>query len=119
METFKHRIISQTKNGKVFKCRNHGKFLIEYKNLSYTFDEEEYNFFKNYFLTLDPEKWERINAESFYKRKIHVPIGHRNFTTVFHKQEILELKRLLGHSSGTHNFEFLGVRNLEMDLSMN
>jgi hypothetical protein len=94
MKQCKLEVLSRSINGKIFKCHTCNKIHIEYKNLNFTFSENEYHFFKDYFLKLEPEKWERINQNTFYKKKIMVPIGHRNFTAMFNTEEIYEIKNM-------------------------
>jgi hypothetical protein len=87
-------------NGKIFKCSRCSKIHIEYKNLHFTFSEVEFVFFKDFFLKLEPEKWEFINRNSFYIRKIMVPMGHKNFSALFHATEINELKEMFKNLKG-------------------
>jgi hypothetical protein len=88
-------IINQTDNGKVFRCPSCNKIHIEYKNLEFLFDHTEYKFFCDYFKNLNGEYWENLNAESIYKRKIIIPIGHKNIRILLFSCELDELKCLL------------------------
>ncbi len=120
MKQCKLEVLSSSVNGKIFKCHTCNKIHIEYKNLNFAFSENEYFFFKDYFLKLKPEKWERINQNTIYKRKIMVPIGHRNFTIMFHSNEIYEIKELFGNHKTKSNYsEMIALNSIEADLSLN
>ena len=85
---------NETKNGKVFKCSHCNAIHIEYKNLNFNFSKKQYKNFVNYILELDGEEWEYRNRNSNYRRKIIIPIGHKNFNVLINKEELLELKQL-------------------------
>jgi hypothetical protein len=120
MRTKNIDIIRQSPNGKVFKCPSCDKLHIEYKNLSFAFSDNEFNDFRDYFLRLQPEKWEYLNKDSCMGRKIMIPIGHRNVTSIFHVHEIYELKSLLGGVKKRHHpFEFIKLAHVEAPLSLN
>lgn len=94
----KKKILRQTENGKVIKSYTCNQYHIEFNNLHFTFSKDEFTHFRNYFLELDIQYWEALNAESIYKRKIMVPVGHKNVTTMFQASEVLELRRLFSAS---------------------
>ena len=101
------RVINQTPSGKIFKCFKCDKIHIEFKNLYFTFSDEEYESFKEYFLNFNGEYWHNIRKNSACRRKIVIPVGHKNLTTLFHLEEIRELKSLFLNSN---------LRNKEPDL---
>jgi hypothetical protein len=120
MEGCKFNMLSQTPNGMIFKCQTCDRLHIEYKNLNFNFTKKEFDFFRKYFLSLDAEYWENVNRQSFYKRKIMVPIGHKNFTALFSSEEISEIKILFGrstHQQGEN--DFLNFDAIEGNLSLN
>ena len=120
MEQIKHKILSQTANGKVFKCSTCDKIHFEYKNLNFTFSKEKFVLFIKFFLEIDPEEWECLNQNSFYNRKIMVPIGNESFYAMFHAAEIYELKKLLRGTKGNSNtFEMLNLGRIETHLCEN
>ena len=90
----KHKILKQTQNGKIFLCADCDKYHIEYKNLSFSLNDDDFRYFKKYFLSLQPEIWEESNKDTIYKRKVIVPIGHSKVTALFHAKEIYEIKQL-------------------------
>lgn len=87
-------LISQTENGRVFRCPTCKLIHFEYKNLNFNFTTKEYTFFANYFLEIDGDYWEIKNANSFFKRKIFIPAGNEHFNILLNKKELLELKEL-------------------------
>lgn len=93
-----HQIISQTKNGRVFKCPSCNLIHFEYKNLNFNFEIGEFKRFAKYFLRLNGLYWEARNANCQFKRKILIPIGHENFQVLLNNEELEELKRLFAFS---------------------
>lgn len=87
--------INKTTHGKVFKCYTCKKIHIEYKNLNFNFEEEEYEEFATYIQDLDGEKWEEMNKNQIYTRKIIISIRHKTFNIMLHNYELEELKELL------------------------
>lgn len=90
----KKKILSKTPNGKIIKCSSCDKYHVEFSNLLFTFNKEEFLHFKDYFLNFDASYWEGMNTNLIYSRKITIPVGHKNITTLFNKLEIEELKQL-------------------------
>lgn len=89
------KVISKTENGHIFICAKCDMFHIEYKNLNFNFkNRKDYQSFANYFIKLKGEHWEGLNKEAHFKRKIIVPIGHKNFNVLLNNEELLELKQL-------------------------
>lgn len=114
------RLLNQTPNGKIFKCLFCNKVHIEYKNLNFVFEREEFEPFRKYFLNLDPEHWESVNRNSIYNRKIMVPIGHKNFTVMFNTKEIYELKSMLYNMfKGKKELAFIASSEIELLLNSN
>ncbi len=114
------QILSQTTNGKIFRCLTCKQIHIEYKNLNFTFSKDDFVLFREYFLELNPEVWAHKNRNTVYTRKIMVPIGHRNFTAMFHTSEIYELKELFKKMKrDTNRLELIGLDNIESHSSLN
>lgn len=120
MCAYKIELLNQTLNGRIFRCSICNKIHIEYKNLNFNFSNEEYEYFKDYFFKLEPEKWEIKNRNTCFCRKVMVPIGHRNFNVMFHTSEIYELKNLLNYSKyGNETLRLIKLCNIELKLSLN
>jgi len=99
-----------TENGKVFTCLKCNKIHIEFNNLNFSFSEIEYKSFKEYVLKLNGEKWEAINNDSVFERKIHISILNNSFSIVLHNYELEEFKNLLNGDSDTEQ-EFYFIKN--------
>jgi hypothetical protein len=120
MKECKLQVLSQTVNGKIFRCQTCDKIHIEYKNLNFTFSDDEFTFFRDYFLKLDPEKWVKVNRNTIYCRKIMVPIGHNNFMAMFHAPEVYELKALFRNiKKKAGPFNLIKLEHFEAQLSLN
>jgi len=89
------RVISQTTNGRVFICPNCEKIHIEFNNFLFSFNNDEFGYFKSCFERIDACYYEKMNTNIAYKRKIIVPIGHRNVSMMLNKKELKELQVLL------------------------
>lgn len=90
-----NEILSITENGKVFLCPRCKLIHFEFKNLSFNFTETEFDYFRDYFEKINGEFWEVINANTFFKRKIFIPIGVENFKIILNKTEVSEINKLL------------------------
>lgn len=91
-------IIRQSPSGRVFRCSSCTKIHIEFKNINLNFSASEYDHFRTYINELDTEYWSRANASSPYRRKIILPVGHRNVNLLFDLVEIEDLRYLLNGS---------------------
>ena len=94
------KIINETKNGRVFTCPDCDKLHIEFNNLVFNFNEREYTHFSNYIKSLNGQFWEYLNLNTYYKRKIFIPLGHKNFTLLFNNSELTEIQELVGRKNG-------------------
>ena len=120
MEQCKSTILKQTSHGKLVLCKGCNKYHIEFKNLKFSFNTTEFKDFVNYFNDLDGTYWTDINQTTVYFRKINVPIGHKNVTTLFTAEEITELLDLCTikkHISQYSNF--LTTERIEPAISWN
>ncbi len=114
------QILSKTLNGKIFICKTCDKIHIEFNNLNFVFAPEEFKFFRNYFKNLNEHHWKKVNEKSQYDRKIMIPIGHRNFTMLFHVEEIQEMRQLLGnYDKKTSSQQLLQFKSLSTVFELN
>ncbi len=114
------QILSKTINGKIFMCKACDKIHIEFNNLNFVFTPEEFRFFRNYFKNLNEYHWENLNEKSQYDRKIMIPIGHTNFTMLFHAEEIQEMRRLLhNYNKKSKSQKLIQFKNLSAALELN
>ncbi|MCK5134629.1 MAG: hypothetical protein KAR19_02480 [Bacteroidales bacterium] len=100
MEKCKIRIISQSPSGQVFQCLSCKKMHVEFNNLYFSFSDEQFHDFKQYFLEFDIEYWENQCINPVCRRSIMIPLGQDFFHALFHPGEIRELKRLLSGTEG-------------------
>ncbi|MBS2100447.1 DUF6686 family protein [Carboxylicivirga linearis] len=113
-------IISQTSNGKVFICNKCDKIHIEFYHFLFSFDEEAYAFFKDNIAQVDGAYYENVNAGLNYRRKIVVPLGHRNVSMLLNQKELNELKLLLSTRCYLSAINcFLSVKEIGMPIAAN
>lgn len=102
--TCSKKTLSTTAHGKVIKCLSCKSYHIEFNNLLFTFSKDEFLHFRTYFLALDANYWEAKNTNSVYRRKIMIPVGHKNITALFNLAEIEELKLLFNPKKDTNHY---------------
>jgi len=120
MEKCNTKMIARSVNGSVFKCHSCNKIHIEFKNLHFSFNEDEFDIFRQYFLSLEPEKWEYINKNSIYQRKILVPIGHKNLKLMFNANEVYELQDIFQKTQNSKShFELIKTDFIASEMSLN
>jgi hypothetical protein len=112
-------ILNKCTNGKVFKCGSCNKIHIEYKNIALNFSNEEYNQFARYFRNLDGQYWEQVNYNSEYKRKIIVPIGHKNLNILLNNNELIELKQLLYNNKNINTYPIIRSSEINKSFMLN
>ena len=95
MEESNFKILSKCKNGKIFRCASCDKIHVEYKNFYFSFEDEEYNFFKKFFMNLDYKSEQEFTKNELCQRRLKVSVGHPNLIALFNSTEIDELKTLL------------------------
>lgn len=94
-----NQILSETENGQVFLCSKCRLIHFEYKNICFNFTNRQLEYFVDYFLEIKSEFWEVVNANSFFKRKIFIPIGIESFRIILNHIEVIEIKCLLKHAT--------------------
>ena len=89
------KILSESKNGKVFLCEKCSAIHIEFLNFGFNFNKKQYDHFKKYINNIDADYWEERNNKSLYIRKIVIPFEKNNISLLLNKAELDELKKLL------------------------
>ncbi len=107
-----------TQHGKLMLCENCRAFHLEFNNLLFTIKANHFKQFKNYFLNLDGDYWEKKNYKSVYRRKIMVPVNHDKLTFMLNFNELEELKELLSDKT-QKVFEITTNNNFNNKLSLN
>ena len=114
------KVSNKTENGKVFKCSKCDAIHIEFNNLNFNFSEKQYKHFANYILKLDGNEWEYKNRNSHYRRKIIIPIGHKNVNILLNNAELQELKQLFSfEKQGSIISEDLKIMNINFTNFLN
>ena len=114
------KILSKSKNGKVFLCEKCDAIHIEFLNFGFNFNKKQYNHFKEYLNTIDADYWEERNKESLYRRKIVIPLGKNNFSLLLNKLELNEFKNLLCTIQNKRDkFKYLVYKELKHYASIN
>ena len=115
-----NNIISKTQNGQVFRCNKCNLIHIEYKNLNLNFTEKQYDEFVKYINGLDGKKWEAINQNSQFKRKIIIPTGNHSFRVLFTNQELKEFKQLISTKlEYSNHYKRYQLMNLNINIILN
>lgn len=114
-----NKVSNKTENGKVFKCSNCEAIHIEYKNLNFNFSEEQYKHFADCILELDGIEWEHKNRNSHYRRKIIIPIGHKNVNVLLNNVELQELKQLFSYKKKIIVSENIKIMNINFTNFLN
>ncbi|PID92424.1 MAG: hypothetical protein CSA96_03200 [Bacteroidetes bacterium] len=95
MEQCKITILAKSRSGKIFRCLTCNRIHIEFNNLYFTFTNEQFNSFRDYFLELDIAELERQCLKTPCMRKIMIPFQSFGFHALFHASEIRELQMML------------------------
>lgn len=120
MTSSNFKVLSSSSQGKVYLCGSCDKIHIEFKNLSFSFNRKEYNQFINYFLKLEPNRWEYLNQDTIYTRKIQVPIAHKNLTLMFCANEIYQLQELFKNVTKSKvSIELISRKRFSAQLALN
>ncbi|TAJ11707.1 hypothetical protein DMA11_15765 [Marinilabiliaceae bacterium JC017] len=114
------KIINRTSNGNIFICSHCERIHIEYKNLNFNFSRQEFDYFARYFMNLDGDYWERVNAGAIYRRKILIPVGHKNLCLLMNKQELSEFRQLLRGRKKEPSYDMaISARDIGLSMHVN
>lgn len=84
-----------TKYGQIIRKIPENEFIIEFGNLSWKLTLYQFRMMKNFIKRLDGQFYEELNKDSFYRRKIRIPIKTTNLSILLNQDELLDLKTLL------------------------
>jgi len=71
-------------------------------------------------VALDGNEWEYKNRNSYYRRKIIIPIGHKNINILLNNEELQELKQLLSTKKQEYIIkESINIMNLDITIFLN
>jgi hypothetical protein len=102
MKQCKIKTLARSRSGKVFRCLSCRRIHVEFNNFYFTFTDEQFSKFRDYFLELDVAYLEGESIQSPCNRKIMIPFESCGFHALFHPEEIRELQFLL---SGKQNIK--------------
>lgn len=91
----KLKTIGKVKSGELSLCETCKSYQLQFNNLFFELNAEEFDAFKDYVFNLELDYWEQKYACSKMQRKIPIPSLQKNLLLIFNKQEIKELKTLL------------------------
>lgn len=112
--------INQTINGRIYRCAECNKIHVDYNNLSFAFQLQQYQNFRNYIQQLDAAYWARKNEETNGQRRVMIPINHDNLILNFTPEEIAELKELLiARVDLPNRFRLIRPRSFDFRISDN
>lgn len=89
------KTISKVKSGELSICYQCHTYHLEFNNIYFEFNLEEFEQFKMYILDIEIDYWEHRYASAKVKRKIPIPSLQQNLVLMFERQEIRELQILL------------------------
>ncbi len=112
------KIINQSPNGRVFICSQCDKVHIEFNNFLFSFNQDEYRYFTSCITRIDGCYYERVNSGRQSKRKIIVPIGHRNASMMLNREELKELQKLLS-GRPLSGFQMITSKQIGVKLTSN
>ncbi len=98
------KILIETANGKIFKCSQCEAIHIEYRNLNFNFQKEDFRKFIQYVNSLGANETEKRNQQSIFSRKILMPVGNKCFNVIFNSIEFEEFKRMLNFQTDNNSF---------------
>ncbi|MEM6515763.1 MAG: DUF6686 family protein [Bacteroidota bacterium] len=112
----KLKIISTTKSGQLTQSKNNGTFQLEFNNIYFELNQQQFENFKRYLSQIEIAYWEHKFSCSKFKRKIPLPTLQENLILMFNRHEIYELKKLFGLID---NAESLHIGDIDYELSLN
>ncbi|MFV0377406.1 MAG: DUF6686 family protein [Mangrovibacterium sp.] len=112
--------INQTTNGRIYKCSECNKIHVDYKNLSFSFQPQQYQNIQKYIQQLDAAYWASQNEEANGQYRVMIPINHESLMLNFTPFEISELKELfVDRLDCPKRFRLLKTQNFDFKISNN
>jgi len=113
------KVLNKSTHGQVFLCDKCEAIHVEFKNFAFNFSEKQYQHFLSYIENLDADYWETQNAQSFYQRKIIIPLGEHNMSLLLNKAELNELKDLMHLRKTKQHFQYVHHAQIKQYNSLN
>jgi hypothetical protein len=86
--------IYSTDKGQVVRRVPDNDIIIEFGNLSWKLSFLQFSMLKKFVLRIDGEYYENLNENSFYRRKIRIPVKGTNLSILLNLEELEDLKEL-------------------------
>ncbi len=120
-------MVKTSANGQIFVCQSCSKIHLEFGCFSVDFmGPKSLKIFLNYLLDIDGEKYEQINKEKIYRRKIIVPLKQAGINLHFTSGELQEVCNLIkafleatSSKSSVGSFNFKAQKELSYKPIMN
>jgi hypothetical protein len=87
--------IYSTEKGQVIRRIPDNDIIIEFGNLSWKLSILQLNMLKSFAKEIDGDYYAKINKNSFYRRKIRMPIHGTNLSILLSTDELEDFKKLL------------------------
>ncbi len=111
------KILQTSINGKLFRCNCCDKIYLKFKNLVFNFNNNKFNEFVDYLISIDCDQWKEKNKNSLLSRKIALSINHKNILFDVDSNEIEEIKELVLHNTELNNQYVFGLLNKSLCLN--
>ena len=115
---FKAKVINHTQNGIFLQCEACKSYQVSFGNIFLELTQEELNHFKKFLEDLDPDHWEQVYCNCSIKRKVPIPTLQSNLQIMFNRNELEELKNLLGMTKNDTS-ELITVEKVDYTLILN
>ena len=109
-------VLNRTTNGVLLHCNFREKYQLSFKNFVFDFSYNEMKIFTDYINKIDVAYWENEYCNSIYEKKIPIPIQQDNFILLFDREELEELRFLVGF---TNQNKFLSTAEINYQVILN
>lgn len=87
--------IYSTGNGQVIRKIPENEILIEFGNISWRLSMFQFRLMQDFINRIDGNYFEEINKDSYYRRKIRIPIKNTNLSILLNIEELEDLRELI------------------------
>ncbi|MFO7878563.1 MAG: DUF6686 family protein [Bacteroidota bacterium] len=87
--------IYSTDKGQIVRNVPENNIIMEFGNLSWKLSVLQFRMLRQFITKIDGPHFEKMNANSFYRRKIRIPIKGTNLSILLSTDELKDLKKLV------------------------
>ncbi|MFW5767888.1 MAG: DUF6686 family protein [Bacteroidales bacterium] len=87
--------IYSTDKGQIVRNVPENNIIMEFGNLSWKLSVLQFRMLRQFITKIDGDHFEKLNANSFYRRKIRIPIKGTNLSILLSTDELEDLKKLI------------------------